>query len=345
MRLLVLTQKIDIADPVLGFFHNWIKKLSVKFDSIAVVCLERGKYDLPSNVKVLSLGKEGGVNRLKYVLNFYKYIWQTRSNYDAVFVHMNQEYVLLGGILWKIFGKKVYMWRNHPKGSLFTRIAIMFSKGVFCTSQFSFTAKFKKTQIMPAGIDTEFFSPDNNILTVPNSLLFLGRISPIKNVEKIIDAASKLNQSGIKFILDIVGDPVNPEDYEYTKLVIKKSKELSLEGLVNFIPAVPQEGAALMFKSHKIYTNLSPSGSLDKTILEAASSGCIPVIMNQSFKGIFPENMIVDNNPEDIANKLGFWLKATNDQVTNESAKLRKFVLENHSLNALMDKLCIEIKK
>src|ERR1700733_6884068 len=118
MKLLILTQKIDKDDGVLGFFHGWVKEFSSHFDQVTVICLGKGEYSLPPNVQVFSLGKEkeSGGSKLFYIFNFYKYIWQERNNYDAVFVHMNQEYVLLGGLFWKLLGKKVFLWRNHPKG-------------------------------------------------------------------------------------------------------------------------------------------------------------------------------------------------------------------------------------
>ena len=75
-RLLIITQKIDINDPVLGFFHNWIYEFAKNFSGIVAICLERGDYDLLGNVKVLSLGKEKQKSRLKYLILFYKYIWQ-----------------------------------------------------------------------------------------------------------------------------------------------------------------------------------------------------------------------------------------------------------------------------
>jgi len=114
MKLLIITQKVDKDDPILGFFHRWIEEFAKKFDSIIVICLEKGQYNLPKNTKVLSLGKPSSVKaskgkgrRLVYIWNFYKFTWQERKNYDAVFVHMNPVYVILGGLIWKIFKKKI----------------------------------------------------------------------------------------------------------------------------------------------------------------------------------------------------------------------------------------------
>src|SRR6185369_1642182 len=156
MKLLVFTQALDKKDPILSPYHRLMGEIARNFQSVTVVCLKKGEHDLPRNVEVLSLGKEEGGGRLmsraRYVWRFYKYIFG--AEYDAVFVHMNQEYVLLGGIFWKLMLKPAYMWRNHHAGSRLTDVAAFFCKKVFCTSRFSYTAKYKKTVIMPVGVDT-----------------------------------------------------------------------------------------------------------------------------------------------------------------------------------------------
>ena len=96
MKLLIITQVIDKNHPVLGFFHRWVEEFAVHCEHVHVICLQKGVFDLPVNVTVHSLGKEDGVSRATYLLRFYKNIWQLRHEYDSVFVHMNQLYVLLG---------------------------------------------------------------------------------------------------------------------------------------------------------------------------------------------------------------------------------------------------------
>jgi hypothetical protein len=66
-KLLILTQKVDKDDGVLGFFHAWIAALAVRFDGITVICLEKGACELPGNVTVLSLGKESGASRHRFL--------------------------------------------------------------------------------------------------------------------------------------------------------------------------------------------------------------------------------------------------------------------------------------
>src|SRR3989344_8238781 len=93
---------------------------------------------------------------------------------------MNQEYILLAGWLWRLTGKKITLWRNHHVGDFFTDLAARFCHRVFCTSKYSYTAKYSQTVLMPVGIDTEQFKPDPKVKRIPNSILFLGRLAPVK---------------------------------------------------------------------------------------------------------------------------------------------------------------------
>ena len=354
MKILILTQKIDRDDPILGFFHNWVLRLAEKFESVAVVCLQKGKFDLPKNVQVFSLGKEKSVvssqylvvRKVQYILNFYKFVWNERQNYDSVFVHMNQEYVLLGGFIWKIMGKKIYFWRNHPAGNLLTNIAVFFSEKVFYTAPNSYTARFAKSVKMPVGIDTEKFPtcPNDSVGRVSNfqfsnqkrqknSILSLGRISPVKNVHIMVEAAKILKEKNIDFVFDIVGDPVNPEDFDY--------KNKLPTDFVNFMPAVSNDQTPEMYKNHEIFVNLTES--FDKTIIEAAICGALPIIANKSLENEIDASLIAELSPKSVAERLGYWLKASEEEKERTRQKLAKYVLENHSLDTLIKKLYAEI--
>jgi len=340
MNLLILTQKVNKNDPILGFFHNWILEFAKNIDKVSVICLEKGEFDLPQNVKVYSLGKESGRSKIKYVKNFFNLILGLHKEYDAVFVHMNQEYVLLGGFFWRIMRKKIYFWRNHPEGNFFTRMAILLSNKVFCTSKTSFTAKFKKTTLMPVGIDTEVFKSEirNPKSEIKNKILFLGRMDPIKKPDLLIEALDILNKKNIDFVCDFYGDPtLNTGDYyESLKKEVEKS---SLKSKINFYKAVANYETPKIYSEHSIYVNLTPTGSFDKTILEAASCGCLLVVANKSLSGEIDDRMITKVNPSDIAEKINFWLK-TSDVLNKEACqKLIDYVINKHSLKVLTEKL------
>ena len=144
MRLLIITQKVDVNDDLLGFMHGWVAEFSKKYEKIIIIALGVSEINLPANVRVLSLGKEISKSKIKYLVNFYKYIWRERKNYDFVLVHMNKEYMVLGGLLWWLLGKKTALWYNHKKGNIISNFAGYLAGKIFYTSPFSFFAKWPK---------------------------------------------------------------------------------------------------------------------------------------------------------------------------------------------------------
>lgn len=294
MKLLVITQKVDKNDPILGFFHRWLEEFAKNFEKVTVICLEIGEYNLP-NVSIYSLGKEEKKSKIQYLFRFYKYIWQERKNYDSVFIHMNQEYIILGWKSWALLGKPIYLWRNHAHGDLMTRLAVFLSHKVFYTSSSSFTARFKKAVKMPVGIDTDFFKPDPSIARVPDSVLFLGRISPVKKVLEFVEWFNALDK---KFTATIAG-PVLPKDKGYEELVKKNASDR-----IKFIGAVTQDEALKLYQSHEIYVNKTPAGSFDKTIVEAMACGMKVMADNPDAQNIVVEEHSLDKLAEKLKKEL-----------------------------------------
>lgn len=349
MRLLIVTQTVDKNNPLLGFFCNWLKSFAKKADSILVIALNVGEYELPPNVRVLSLGKEKEPSRskwrrIKYALLFLKYIFTERRNYQEVFVHMNEEYILLGGFIWKIFKKNIFLWRNHKKGSFITRIAVFISHKVFYTSHSSFTAKFKKSVIMPVGVDTNLFRIKKSVSERGNKILSIGRIDPVKKIDTLSKILPILDMSLKDYWqINIVGNP------SYGNESYFESFKKSLNHLVNnqkviFLKAVKNEDAPNIYNENRFFINLTPAGSFDKTIIEAMACGCIVLTTNKDLWDVIEvEGRIDIDNEKMVAEKLLNCIKLPTISLVNTSLKYRDYVLKNHSLEILSDKLFSEL--
>ena len=344
MRLLIFTQAVDTNDPVMGFFHGWLREFSRKFEEITVIALKTGALSLPQNVKVHSLGKEKMSNKAVMIFRLMFLIWRTRDT-DAVLVHMNKEYVIAGWLVWKLKGIPVYFWYNHKYADWLARFAMKLSRKVFYTSNHSVGAKLKNAVPMPVGVDTELFKNQKAISDRGRHLLSLGRIDPVKNIDILAWAVEELdNKSRENFNLTIAGSPGWGNE-KYAASIREILRPLVDKGKVCFVGNVIHNKTVELFNENKIFINLTESGSFDKTILEAMACGCLIISANKSVSGIIGSEGVVDAvTPDLVARKITSSLAISNEDAERRSAKNREFVLKNHSLGLLSDKLVSEIK-
>jgi glycosyltransferase involved in cell wall biosynthesis len=334
MHLLIITQKVDKNDDNLGFFHRWILEFAKHCDKLTIICLEKGEYDLSENVKVLSLGKEAGASKIKYIFNFYKYIWSEHKNYDAVFVHMNPIYVVLGGLLWKSWKKKVGLWYTHKSVDTKLRIAEGWVDYIFTASDKSFRMRSKKLHVMGHGIDQdEFEIKKPKVESDKINILHIGRISRSKNIHLFVKFAEILKNKGVKFQINIIGSTITEEDKKYLKKVESDILNKKLVNFFTFFGSMTPHERSFRFAENDIFINLSDTGSMDKTILEAMISGMQVLVSNEAFEDILPNENKTTKDPEQIAKDI--------QRIANvePNPALREYVLREHNLTNLISKI------
>jgi len=291
---------------------------------------------LPPNVRTYSMGKDLGKSKLKQLFNFYHFILFRHKDYDAVFVHMNPIWVVLGGYIWRLFDKKIIFWYTTKGVTLKLRIATMWANVILTASPESFRLKSKKVIITGHGIDTELFRPSENLKVEDKKLklLSVGRISPVKNYEVLVDAARILKDKNINFKITMIGEPALESDNNYQEKLKSKIENLKLGENFGFIGKVGHKDLPRYYQQNDIFVHLSKTGSLDKTLLEAMSSGMRVLSSNDAARGfLHPDFIFNEDNPAELANKI----VKLKDMSTQEN--LRNYVVENHNLNKLIDKI------
>lgn len=284
MRLLFITQKVDRSDDVLGFVHRWIEELASHWEKVTVLCLYEGEHHLPANVEVLSLGKEKGAFRAKYLFRFYLCVFKKWFSYDRVFVHMNPEYLVLAGALWRLGDKKVALWYSHKSNNLKLRIAVLFANVIFTTVSQSITFKSKKVQYVGHGIDVAQYRCFYRTSNDTPILLSVGRITRIKQCETLIEAAAILREQ-YQFKTEIVfaGKPVHEDDRLYEKELQKQVSDLGITN-VRFTGSISLEELKEWYCKADIVVNMVPTGGLDKAVLEGMAAGAITLSSNEAFR-------------------------------------------------------------
>ena len=194
---------------------------------------------------------------------------------------------------------------------------------------------------MPVGINTELFKRNTEIPKIKNSILSLGRISPIKKIHEIIASLKLLNKNKINYTINIVGSPL-PKDKKYFDQ-LKKNVPPSTKKNTHWIRACTNKEAVYHYNANELFINLTPSGSLDKTILEAMASETLILTSNEFFKEILDQKFMIKSD-ENVSNKISSILEISRDESTTIGRELRKYVIENHSLQKLAHDLFNIIK-
>ncbi|MFM2339813.1 MAG: hypothetical protein RLZZ360_449 [Candidatus Parcubacteria bacterium] len=285
-RLLIITQVVDTNHPILGFFHRWIEEFAKNCEQVHVIALSVGEYQLPANVTVHSLGKEAGENRLKYLWRFYRSIFALRHEYDGVFVHMNQLYVVLGGLLWRLWGKRIGLWYAHGAVPLSLRVATQLTHIVFTSTPQGFRLPSKKVVVTGQGIDMSRFVYTPRTASPVLRLCIVGRIAQSKQIETLIAACAKLAEARVPFTFRIVGAATTPSEKQYEAMLRQQVIASGLSGhIVWYGPASQAELPALL-ASTDIFIHDGVTNSLDKVLVEAVACGVPVVSSNPSYRYI-----------------------------------------------------------
>lgn len=322
MKLLICTQTIDRNDPILGFFHRWVEEFAKHCDEVIVICLRAGAHDLPANVRLVSLGKEtGSASKITYALRFWRALRNHRGQYDAVFVHMNPEYVMLGGLHWRLSGKRIGLWYVHKSVNLKLRIAAMLSNIIYTASPESFRLGSRKVHIMGHGIDTAFFSPDRSVKR-STELLSVGRLSKSKRHDLAIEAAALTGRE-----LRIAG--YGPEIDHLKELAHKQGVR------VQFLEGLTQDALRDEYRTAACLIHTSETGSMDKVVLEALACDLAVVTTSSVFKD-FPVTVALPH-ARDIAAAIP---KAEEPRETLERVSI---IRHKHSLESLIPRILVTL--
>lgn len=278
-----------------------MEEFAKHFDEVHVIALSVGEYQLPSNVFLYSLEKEKGARRVRRIWLFYKYFFNIffSKKVQFVFFHMGAIFNIMAAPFWlvrKFFGTKFYWWKAHGHINLEGKIALTFCDSVFTSTASGFPIVTKKRQVIGQAIDTNFFHFSQQSDRNTKKIIFVGRLMPVKKVEVFIETARGLQSHGYTFA--IVG-PISDENYYST--LKEKARGLDIE----FVGPKTQAELIPIYQSAHVFLNTSQTHSMDKTVLEAALCGCLPVTNNKAFRELLEgTSLFSDESNSDAYSKV-----------------------------------------
>lgn len=342
LKLLFFTQKVDETDDVLGFVCGWIRALARRVERLHCICLETGVVpELGSNVTVHTLQKERGRGRLRLALESQRALGRLvlGGSVDAIFIHMAPLYTILA-YPWAVMRRlPVFTWYTHRKVSLPLRLATALSDRVLTASPESFCLESPKVLAIGHGIamaDSEEPQPESS-----TEVLAVARVTPIKRLETLVEAATLLKDKGYRF--RIVGDVAVPSDGAYRERLLRMSEAGGLSSVLQFEGAVAFRCMPRHYKRSLCSVNTCVRGSFDKVVLESMAMGIPAVTSNLSFAPLFGDDGHYLLFPEGDASALAERIEAIRSLEPDEKRalgeRLRARVEREHGLARLMDRV------
>ncbi len=353
MHLLFVTRKINPRDPRVGFMSSWISAFSKEAEELSILTWQTSlSHDMPQNAKLFSADTDK-IGKIRGTWRFIRLAYACIREADGIFVHMMPIYVILTGPISWLRKKPILFWYTHKRIDLKLRIAVLLSTAIVTASRESFRLKTKKPMyIIGHGIDTEHFYPEGSERIWMDErafhILSLGRISPVKQTEKLIDAVAILSKSRefSDITLKIVGDPALASDAGYLDELRKQVKDLGLENQVWFTGGVSHMNTRDHYRWAHIMVNLSRTGSIDKAVLEAMASGTVPLTSNEAFRTIIPKISYIQHvEPRFIAERIIGIIHMSAEARQEYIKNTRRIVVEGHNIRNFAKKVAHIVKR
>jgi len=308
--MIVFNLSTNLDDPILATAHLWLKGFESQTEKLYVYSTHVGRTDLSKDTKVFETGGGSLFLRVKAIFRLTKSlrIIIRKRKQIVVLHHMSSRTAVFPGVLIRLLGVPQGLWYSHSKAPISLKIALFIVDEIFSSTPNSFPIHTKKLKCIGHGIDTEV-EVDLNTNRNRSQIGFLGRISPIKRLDFLIYAVSKLSES-----LKIVVTGASDVDGKYKKKIMKLAEASKVEIEIN--DEIPHNTINdFLSKFYLVYSGML--NSVDKSAIEAAINGCFIVTL--------------DKNTQELTGMIGIWnaVNPSEDLNLDEQINvLKSFTLE-----------------
>ena len=333
-KLVFITQVVDPSDPNLGATCAKIAALAARTEEVVVVCQRGREGVLPDNCHLRVFGAPTRAERGRRFVSALGGALTQRP--DAVVAHMIPLYVLIAAPAVRAKRIPLLLWYSHWKSHLLLRAAVAACTHVITVDARSFPLRSPKVHGIGHGIDLDEFpcQPPRDPDDGPLRVMSLGRYTPPKNLDELIEGVRLARVRGVDVRIDLYGTTGSPRLEAYKvrlEEIVSRPEHRDFASVGGSIPRteVPSAYAA----ADVVASNFA---SPDKIVLEACSS-CRPVLASQDvfdrlLAGIEPSLAFVRGRPETLAEGIQALVAAGGERRQAIGCELRKRVRAHHSV-------------
>jgi glycosyltransferase involved in cell wall biosynthesis len=281
VRLVVITQAVDPDDPALGATVDKLHALAARVDEVVVLALRVRPADLPSNVRVRSFAARGPV--LKAARLLAALVPELRRRPVAVLAHMAPAYALVAAPVTRPFRIPLLLWFTHWRSSRLLQLAERVSTRVLSVNERSFPLRSSKLVATGHGVEV----PEQVVVHADDAtlrLLALGRTSPAKGLETLVDAIALVGD--LPVAAEIRGPSLTAEEREHRAALTARIASGGLDGRVVVDGPVGRTKVHSLYARSDALVNNMRAGALDKVVFEAAGAGLPVLVASDGFASL-----------------------------------------------------------
>lgn len=337
--LIVLNYSMDSRNPIFAHQVSTIQGIAHYFDSVTVITTENSGLALGENISVNLVNWVEG-HSFRNILNFYRIslpiVFQNRR--AIIFSHMTETQSLLIAPFAKALRIRHFLWYAHKSNPLRLRASSLFVDGVITSTEGSSPLLRCDQFAIGQAISSEQF-PFREHGSRLERFLHIGRISPSKGIDKILDFVLEMSSSS-NVSLTLVGSLPDALAVSYWTEIQSRYQSLFASGRVKYLGAMNRSDLRDCIANHDLFVHAF-EGSLDKALLEATISGLPVITLNREYVEIFGR-WNKSTIHLDLPSELTALQRLKDSEITSELIHRSALVRENHSLDSWITKLaCI----
>lgn len=311
MRLLVVNFEMDRLSPSMPWSASIVDALAGSCEKVVVLTSRVGDYAPPANVvvetipfpRLIALPPARPV--LAAAANAKAWSLIRRHRLDACFVHMAAHWAWYLAPTFKALNVPVMAWYAHGAVTPELKRVLWAADRIVTSTLDGFRLSSDKVRVIGQGVDTGLFRPSAGA-GARDTVVSVSRISPRKRLELLLDMMEEIGRRPgappVKLL--VIGGPVSREDAAYDRSLREEIWRRGLEKRVTLAGYVPQARMPRLYEDAFVHLNVSATGSMDKTVLEALACGCPVITSNGAFREIFrdrPQSLLSEDGPAALA--------------------------------------------
>ena len=338
-KLVFITQVVDPGDPNLGATCAKIAALARRVDEVAVLCDRARDGVLPENCRVHVFGAPSRAKRASRYVG--ALVEELRVRPFAVVAHMVPLYAVAAAPFVRPRRIPLVLWYTHWKAHAVLRMATAVCTDVVSVDERSFPLASRKVHGIGHGIDmTEFpCRPPAPTAGRPLRVVTLGRYSPAKRLEDLIEGVRLARDRDVDVRIDLFGTTGTPEYETYKRRLETLVATNGYREFASVGGTVPRTGVPDEYARADVVA--SAFNSPDKIVLEACAS-CRPVLaadvsFDELLAGIEPPLAFERGRPETLADRIEAVAALGDEERAAIGRTLRSRVEAHHSVESWAD--------